>query len=761
MIKRFSIDDRYIKVNLTLSIIVYSLVVPFCVYLCVDNYIRGDFRVADYALFCALLTAVAVIILIICKFGKKERPWLMHIALNIQCIVYWITFLFFLYTGGTDGSSIFLFFLAPPVVFFFFNLFYGLYFCLAFFVIMAVYMNTPLREIGYAFPDVYYSRLPMMYLVDVVMCAVAQYEVVKARIKQEHALEDARRASEAKTDFLANTSHEIRTPINAVLGMNEMILRESARAQNMTDADMTAYQEVFKKIKYYSGNVNSAGSNLLSIINDILDFTKIEEGKMNIVEVDYRLSSVLNDVSNMIYFRAKEKNLLFETDIDGDLPDGLYGDAVRVRQIMTNILSNAVKYTDEGRVFFKVTGNEAGKNANGQDIINLEITVSDTGIGISEEDLRKLFAKFERLDLERNSTKEGTGLGLAITKRLLEMMNGDIDVQSEYGWGSTFTIHIPQVVTSCEPVGNFKEKFEKSLGEKSDYHESFRSPDAKILIVDDTRMNLIVATEFLKDTELTIDTAGGGREAIELALSNKYDVILMDQRMPEIDGAAALKEIKSHKEGPNIDTPVICLTADAVIGARERYLARGFNDYLTKPIDSVSLESMLRKYLPADKVINVSVNRDLEKDEPVDYAEFSILYAAGVDVARGISHCGGDIELYMEMLKEYLNTYPDKKEILNNSLAEGNMEIYGVNVHSLKSTSAVIGIESVRALALILENAARSGRVQDIKPDHEDLMKLYDGVVDVIRSFVSDPNISVNTDITETADDDILEFEPD
>ena len=763
MLKRFSIDDRYIKVNLTLSIIVYSLVVPFCVYLCIDNYIHGDYRVADYALFCALMTAVAVIILTVCKFGRKERPWLMHIALNIQCLVYWITFLFFLYTGGTDGSSIFLFFLAPPIVFFFFNLFYGLYFCLVFFVIMALYMNTPIREIGYVFPDVYYSRLPMMYLVDVVMCAVAQYEVVKARIKQESALEDARRASEAKTDFLANTSHEIRTPINAVLGMNEMILRESARAEKTADADPESYREVFKNIKYYSGNVKSAGSNLLSIINDILDFTKIEEGKMDIVEVDYQLSSVLNDVSNMIYFRSKEKNLLFETDIDGELPDGLYGDAVRVRQIMTNILGNAVKYTDEGRVYFKVTGTEAGKNADGKDVINLEITVSDTGIGISEEDMGKLFAKFERLDLGRNSTKEGTGLGLAITKRLLEMMNGDIDVQSEYGWGTTFTIYIPQVVTSREPVGNFKEKFEKSLVEKADYQESFRASDARILIVDDTRMNLIVATEFLKDTGLTIDTAGGGKEAIELALVNKYDVILMDQRMPEIDGASALKEIKAHVEGPNIDTPVICLTADAIIGARERYLAKGFNDYLTKPIDSVSLESMLRKYLPADKVIIVtsSANKDESRDMPEAYSEFSELINAGVDVAQGIRHCGGDIGLYNEMLKEYLNTYPDKTEILNTALNNDDMEMYGINVHSLKSTSAVIGIENVRALAWKLEKAAMSGTGQDIRADHEELMKLYDGITEVIRKVVADTGNGSSDVKTDVDDEDVLEFAPD
>ena len=334
------------NVNLTLSIIIYGIVVPFCIYLSVDNYIHGKPVVARYALFCAVMTAIAVACFSICKFGKKKRDWLMHLAINIQCFVYWITFVFFLYTGGTDGSSIFLFFVAVPVVFYFFNLVYALYFSSVFFILMVIYMNTPLRYLGFQFPEVYYSRLPMMYLACVIMCAVAQYEIVKGRIKQEDALEAARQASEAKTDFLANTSHEIRTPINAVLGMNEMILRETDRAEKIKDSDPEAFRESFRKIRNYSGNVDSAGSNLLAIINDILDFTKIEEGRMDIVPTEYRLSAVLNDVSNMINFKAKQKNLTFITDVDKNLPDNLYGDVVRVRQAITNVLNNAVKYTD-------------------------------------------------------------------------------------------------------------------------------------------------------------------------------------------------------------------------------------------------------------------------------------------------------------------------------------------------------------------------------------------------------------------------------
>ena len=759
--RRFHIDERYVTVNLTLSIILYSMVIPFCAYLSVDNFIRGKTLVAGYALFCTVMTAIATVNLLICKFGKKKRRWLMHLALNIQCVVYWITFVFFLYTGGTDGSSIFLFFAAIPVVFFFFNLSYGLYFNLVFFVIMCVYMNTPLRNMGYQFPEVYYSRLPMMFLVTVVMCAMAQYETVKTKIKQDNALEEARRANEAKTDFLANTSHEIRTPINAVLGMNEMILRESAKAEKLSGASPMAYHEAFKKIRNYAGNVDSAGSNLLAIINDILDFTKIEEGKMDIVEVEYRLSTVVNDMSNMIYFKAKEKKLAFTTDVDESLPDLLYGDVVRVRQVITNILNNAVKYTDEGSVSLKIAGNRREKTSDARPVIELIVSVTDTGIGISGENLGKLFGKFERVDLERNSTKEGTGLGLAISKMLLEMMGGDIRVESTYGVGSTFTVVIPQKVLSEEPVGNFKEKFEKALGEKKAYHESFRAPEARLLIVDDTNMNLLVATEFLQDTLVGIDTANSGREAVKLALQNKYDVILMDQRMPEMDGEETFREIRSHRDGPNIDTPVICMTADAVVGARERYLSKGFNDYLTKPIDSTYLEMMLKKYIPAEKIETVTEEEEDSQagKQPEERIEspFVILDSSGINTARGLANCGGDDEFYHTILLEYLRGADEKKEDLEKFLAAGDFQNYGILIHSLKSTSAMIGAEAPCKLAQALEAAAKDGNGDYVRSNHGAFLDQYDATLGAIKKAVP---LEDGTEEYEIDADGIMEFFP-
>ena len=433
------------------------------------------------------------------------------------------------------------------------------------------------------------------------MMAAGRYEAVQTQLlstteRLQEATEQATRASHSKSDFLANMSHEIRTPINAVLGMNEMILRESRD----------------EKIRLYAHNVESAGKNLLSIINDILDFSKIEAGRMELAKGEYHLSAVLNDVSNMIIFRARAKDLAFHVNVDECLPDVLYGDEVRIRQVITNILNNAVKYTNEGSVTLTVRGERKAVDAvmqkesdriHGQ--LDLIVAVADTGIGIREEDKEKLFTKFERFDLTQTNTIEGTGLGLAITQSLLALMNGTVYVDSVYGEGSTFTLRIPQGIVSEEAIGDFREKTEQNVQASEEYTETFRAPDARILVVDDTEMNLVVMKGLLKQTELGIDTATGGRQALQMTQDTPYDLILMDQRMPEMDGTQTLQGIRAQEGGSNQNTPVICLTADAVQGARDRYLAEGFTDYLTKPVEILSLEAALMKYLPQEMVERV------------------------------------------------------------------------------------------------------------------------------------------------------------
>lgn len=404
-------------------------------------------------------------------------------------------------------------------------------------------------------------------------------------------------ANAAKSQFLANMSHEIRTPINAVLGFNELIIRECTEARESAGND-----RYFDNIRMYAGNIQSAGGNLLSIINDILDLSKIEAGRMDIVDAPYSLTDLLNDVSNMVFFKANEKGLEFSVDVDEALPDELYGDKARVRQVITNILSNAVKYTDKGSVRIKVRGTADNGMEPGQ-MLRLSIEIKDTGIGMHREEMDKLFTKFQRLDLSHNSTIEGTGLGLAISHQLMTMMGGSIQVESTYGSGSTFAIEIPQKIVSSQPVGDFRERFEKEILSVKEYSEEFRAPEAHILVVDDTKVNHKVAQGLLKKTLIKIDTAESGEQAIRMARENTYDLILMDQRMPQMDGTEALMHIREQKDGKNVRTPVICLTADAIIGAKERYMAEGFTDYLSKPINSHELEQTLIKYLPRDKVI--------------------------------------------------------------------------------------------------------------------------------------------------------------
>ena len=552
------------------------------------------------------------------------------------------------------------------------------------------------------------------------------------------AKEAADQANKAKSDFLAEMSHEIRTPINAVLGMNEMIMREIREAMD----GATEERKAFESISLYAANIDSAGNSLLAIIKDILDFSKIEAGKLEIAEGEYKLSSLLNNVSNMIAFKASSKELAFRVDVDPNLPDGLYGDEVRVRQVITNLLSNAVKYTDSGSISLSMReGDDIGEGR-----VNLVISVQDTGIGIRPEDMDRLFDKFERMDLERNSTIEGTGLGLAITQRLLNMMGGAIEVKSVYGEGSTFTATIPQGVVSRDPVGNFRERFERSIRENRARPESFHAPEARILIVDDTRMNLAVVTGLLKKTEIVTDTADSGAKAILMAQSVRYDLILMDQRMPEMDGTETMGRIR--EDVLNRETPVICLTADAVSGAREKYLAAGFTDYLTKPIDGGSLEEMLMRYLPPEKVVRVRPDKAFETQD----SAFEALRTAGIRPEAGLRSCQGDADFYRSVLMEYEREAGDKAQKLREARAARDWQNYGILVHGLKSSSRTIGALDLSRVAERMEAAADRGCASVIDQEHENMLLQYDATVTAIRDlFGSAPDAECG---------DVLEFMP-
>ena len=510
-------------------------------------------------------------------------------------------------------------------------------------------------------------------------------------------------ASEAKSAFLSNMSHEIRTPINAVLGMNEMILRESDE----------------QNVVAYSQSIKTAGNTLLGIVNDILDFSKIEAGKMEIIPVDYDLSSMLNDLVNMIQTRADDKGLVLDLDFDPGIPKSLYGDEVRIKQVISNILTNAVKYTEKGNILFGVAYEI---DSNDPDSVYLCVSVKDTGIGIKPEDLKRLFSEFERIDEKRNRKVEGTGLGMTITKSLLEMMDSHLEVNSVYGVGSRFSFRLKQKVNRWEELGDYEASYREYIGSHSKYSEKFTAPGAEILVVDDNPMNLMVLKSLLKQTRVKIDTADSGDMALTMAYDKKYDLIFLDHMMPEKDGIETLHEMRARKNDPNSDTPVICLTANAISGAREQYIAEGFDDYLTKPVDSAKLEDMIMQYLPKDKI----VKGDQGYEEPVKDTESIIPDFVKdnpeIDIETGLRNNGSE-NTYLETLKLFAKEAYSYADEIEGYMSSGDIKNATVKIHALKSTARIIGANDMGELAQKLENA---GKENDVDTLNEELGGLLD-----------------------------------
>ncbi|GBU23491.1 histidine kinase [Fibrobacteria bacterium R8-3-H12] len=474
--------------------------------------------------------------------------------------------------------------------------------------------------------------------------------------KAEKAQIKADKANETKSKFLANMSHEIRTPMNAIIGMAELALRENK--PNI--------------IREHIITIKQAGANLLSIINDILDFSKIESGRLEIIPTNYMFSSLINDVVNIIKMRLTDSKLRFDINIDSNIPNALYGDEIRIRQVLLNILNNAAKYTKKGYISFSVSGEIIG------DTVLLTIEVADSGIGIKKEDLKRLFDDFVRLDFTINKDVEGTGLGLAITKNLVTAMGGDINVYSEYGKGSTFTIKLPQKIRSHEPFGIVKISEENS---SDNTIIKFNAPKAKILVVDDIDTNLKVAEGLMRPYKMQVDTCLSGIEAIERIKADSYDLVFMDHMMPEMDGIEATRRIRET----HANLPIIALTANAVSGTKEMFFSNGFNDFLSKPIDTAKLNSILEKWLPEEKQ-----ERAMETVHERSNINLEILDVFHKDGLKKI-----------EELKECLET--------------DNCHLYTIYVHALKSASASIGALDLSEMAKSLEMAGKQGDFAYIK----------------------------------------------
>ena len=491
-------------------------------------------------------------------------------------------------------------------------------------------------------------------------------------------------ANRAKTDFLANMSHEIRTPINSMLGMTEVILREKDE----------------KKIKEYAMDIQDSTKSLLNLINDILDISKIEAGKMVIANVEYSFSAMMEEVFSMVDYRIKDRNLRFDVDIDGNIPDGLMGDDVRIRQILVNLLSNAFKYTAEGSVTLKVM---LIPESNEKEAC-IWFSVKDTGMGIKKEDMERILIPYERFDVDKNHNIEGCGLGLPITFKLLAGMGSKMRVESEYGTGSEFSFILKQQVVNATPISRMKKTKEENA--RQGYVPAFEAPDAKVLVVDDNKMNRKVFRALLKKTKIQIDEACSGKECLEMVQKRAYDIIFMDHMMPEMDGVETYHILKEMEDYPSKKAPVVIVTANAIKGAKDKYIVQeGFRAYISKPIDYVKLEKTIKALLKKNLIHGASAEEAIEEEQQeelpiingLDWEYAKNHFAEQKDMLQAVTFFYGGIEAEA---KELQTLYEQLDE------AEGYKN-YCTKVHSMKNSAAIVGIIPLSGMAKVLEDAAR------------------------------------------------------
>ena len=528
--------------------------------------------------------------------NSKKASWLLAIGTNVVFFP-----MLFINSGGTESGMPVWFVLGLVYIFL---LFEGRDFWIAITLSLLAFLGTylfayyrpelvPESTRFYSFSDSFFALICVSLFIGILLKIQSRTYEQEKQIAEEQKRE-VEQIARSKDTFFANMSHEIRTPINTIIGLNEMILRE----------------DISDEIAENAINIQNASKMLLTTINDILDLSKLESGKMDIVPTQYAISSMFSDLVNLIWIRAHQKNLEFKVDIDPDIPSMLYGDEVRIKQVVTNMLTNAVKYTESGSVTLSAKGERVAA-----DQILLRISVEDTGMGIRKESLDDLFRSFKRVDESDNRNIEGTGLGLNISKQLIEMMGGKITVDSVYHKGSVFTIELKQRIVNVRPIGVINFAAQKQLNQRSVYRQSFIAPDARILVVDDNSMNLMVVVKLLRDTKVKVDTAESGKEALKQTAENTYHVILMDHMMPEMDGAATLRAIRSQTKGFCQKTPVIALTANVMSDADQVYHGMGFDGYLAKPISAPLLEAGLLKYLPPALIEYMAQDDESESED--------------------------------------------------------------------------------------------------------------------------------------------------
>ncbi len=523
------------------------------------------------------------------------------------------------------------------------------------------------------------------------------------------AREQAERANLAKSEFLANMSHEIRTPMNAIMGLSDIIMQESRG----------------RRVYGYACDIRSASGNLLTIINDILDLSKVEAGKMELVLSDYYIRKIVDDVVNMMNIAASQRGLQLKCEYDETIPCRYHGDDGRIKQILINILNNAVKFTKEGYVKISV-GGQPGADSETE---LLSFRIEDTGCGIQQEDLEKIFEDFKQVDSRRNRGAEGTGLGLSITKRLVQLMKGTIEVESIYGEGTTFTVRLPQKITDGSPLSDTQELPEP----ETEQAEDFVVENYKVLVVDDNLINRTVAVSFLENYGFELTEAESGPESIELVKKTKFNMIFMDHMMPGMDGVEAVKIIREEC-GENGRTPVImALTANAMEGMREMFLQSGFQDFVAKPLDRKALNAVLSKWIPN----TYKKRKEQALQEPqTTKLEFEDIHIAGIDVGEARKHHSGEAESYLDLLRLYCMDGKRKFGLLRKLLEEKDYVTYGIEVHGLKSASANVGAMELSAQAREHEEASYREDEEFITRHSGDLLACYEKQIGNIEGFL-------------------------
>ncbi len=549
-------------------------------------------------------------------------------------------------------------------------------------------------------------------------------EGIKEQKREIEELKDSlEKSSGFKSAFLANMSHEIRTPIHAIIGFADIIMKENVADNIRAQIDM----------------IKDSSYSLLAIINDVLDLSKIESGKMELVCSNYYISYVIRDIEATYSLLASRKGLKFEIHLDDNIPSNMYGDKIRLRGTLLNILSNAVKYTKEGRIdlYIKVLEKK-------DQMVTLCFEVKDTGIGIKDEDKNRLFESFARFDIQNNYSIEGRGLGLSIAKGYMDLMGGKIEVESEYGVGSTFRVIVDQKIIDDSPVDMNVVNARKKKAEKT-----FAIKDYKALVVDDNPVNLTVANGLMKTYGLDVDKATGGKEAINACLQKEYDIIFMDQMMPETDGVMAMKEIRKISEYYAKQCTIIVLTADAMAGVRDRLMEEGFDEYLCKPLEIHRLEAMLLKFVPERKIVERSkedtVNITIEESTPIhaamppeeDVSAISEKLGISLDILeKRIRDCGGSLASYKNVCEVAVKHSKAKTEKLKEAKSIGDYERYTIEIHALKSTLSSIGAMDLSERAKEQELAGIEGKTQVIDEKMEAFLSDYEAFIELLKSVV-------------------------